>query len=349
MHAQNALSSTRTQDLRCVPIRDEGDHYRGRQSGSARLSEITEPGRIRRVQAGEPDCKLELRYAAVDGADSKNFVGVEHEIGIDSITPVRHLSGGSEAAGGIILADEGEGVQEISGAAEGRRVGIDLGHVDLVLPRGEIQDYIHVGPVNFARRENTAALVLVPQIGRRPGEHVCTGSAGQRVAIRPATEGVVAATTVQRVVAAAALQEVVIPEAQERVVAKVTLERVGTIVAKQAVVVFGAVELLNADQLVTLGVTARSGAPKEVHRYAGRGVGVDRPINAPAAIEGIGAGAACEVIVASKSGQYVVIGVAGQLIAPPRADEVLDAPEYVALRRAPVSEPGVQVDCHAIR
>src|SRR5262249_25064171 len=160
---------------------------------------------------------------------------------------------------------------------------------------------------------------------------------------------VVAATAVQRVEADVALQVVVVAEAQERIVALITLERVGAIVAKQTIVVFGAVEALNADQLITLGITARSGAPKEAHRYAFRGVGVDRPINAPTAIKGVGAGPALDVVVAPKSGQYVVIAVAGEIIVPPRAGDVFDADEYVAFRCAPVPLSRVQVDCHAAR
>jgi hypothetical protein len=54
--------------------------------------------------------------------------------------------------------------------------------------------------------------------------------------------------------------------------------------------VIGAGEVLNADKLITLGVTARSGTtPKEVHRYAGRRAVVDRLINAPTAIKYVGA------------------------------------------------------------
>src|SRR5262245_23623562 len=136
-----------------------------------------EPGHIRRVQAGEPDCELEVRYAAVD---SETLISVEHEIGIRSITAVSHLSGGSEAAGGIVFADEIEG----DGIVRVASYGIDQVHVDLVaLRRIEIQDGIDVRPVNFARRENTAAI-----IGFRPTEHVCTGSAGQGVAVFAAPE-----------------------------------------------------------------------------------------------------------------------------------------------------------------
>src|SRR5262245_35541967 len=84
--------------------------------------QMNEPRRIRRVLPGEPDCELVFRYAAVE---SENSVGVEQEVGIGSTNGVSHLSRGGKAADGVILADEGEGVQEISGAAEGCRVGID--------------------------------------------------------------------------------------------------------------------------------------------------------------------------------------------------------------------------------
>src|SRR5262245_49019844 len=141
---------------------------------------MDEPGRIRRVLPGEPNCELVVRLVAVDSGDSERFIGVEHKIGIRAITDVSHLSGGSEAAGGVIFADEGKGI--IGPRDEGSfRVSIDPAHVDLVLPRGEILDRIHVRPINVARRENTAALIFALMI-KRPDESVATGSAGQVVA-----------------------------------------------------------------------------------------------------------------------------------------------------------------------
>src|SRR5262245_14679911 len=124
--------------------------------------QINEPGRIRRVLTGEPDCELVVRLDAVDSGDGERFVGVEDKIGIRAITDVSRLSGGSEAASGVIFADEGEGVADVIVWAAGKVycVGIDREHVDLVLSRGEIQDRIHVRPVNVTRRENTAALII---------------------------------------------------------------------------------------------------------------------------------------------------------------------------------------------
>src|SRR5215475_3427821 len=109
---------------------------------------MDEPGRIRRVLPVEPNCELVLHYAAVE---SENTVGVEQEICIDSIINVSHLAGGSEPASAV-LADEGKGVDVVIVWAVGQVycVGIDASHVDLVLSRGEIQDRIHVRPVNVA-------------------------------------------------------------------------------------------------------------------------------------------------------------------------------------------------------
>src|SRR5262245_7365945 len=108
----------------------------------------------------------------------------------------------------------------------------------------------------------------------------------------------------------------------------VTVESVGAVVPKQAIVEFRAVEAINVDKLVALGVAARSRTPKEVYRYADRGVEVARLIITPAAIERVGAGATFEDVVPSKSGQYVGIAVANKDIVPEqRAGDVFDAVE----------------------
>src|SRR5262249_36326502 len=88
--------------------------------------QMTEPRRIRSVLPSDPDCELEIRLSVVD---SENVVRIEQQVSIGLITDVSHLSGGSEAAGSKIFADEGEILISFSANC---LVGIDGLHVDAV-------------------------------------------------------------------------------------------------------------------------------------------------------------------------------------------------------------------------
>ena len=81
-----------------------------------------------------------------------------------------------------------------------------------------------------------------------------------------------------------------------------SIEEVGVVVPKQAVVVTGAAEVLDAVELIALGVTARSGVPEQRDHHPGRGLGVHRRIDAATTVEGVGAGTALQAVVAPPPG-----------------------------------------------
>jgi hypothetical protein len=102
---------------------------------AARPLQIKEPGLVRRVLPGEPDCELEVHETAVDRID---IVIVEEEVGLvrRRIIDVSHLPGGGEAAVGIIFADEDVTVINDPG-------GIEVIYFDAVTLRiVEVQDQV---------------------------------------------------------------------------------------------------------------------------------------------------------------------------------------------------------------
>src|SRR5262249_32093695 len=151
----------------------------------------------------------------------------------------------------------------------------------------------------------------------------------------PAIEDVVAIAAVERIVAPElprpniAQEDIGAAETQKHVVAARAEKRIGTMVSEQVIVVTGAAQVLDADKLIPLGVTAGSGMPEEADRYAIRGAAVSGVIGAPAAIENVGTAATLKDVIAPAPGQHVVVGVAPEIIGEQRAVKVLDAVESV--------------------
>jgi hypothetical protein len=161
-----------------------------RKDTSARPLQIKEPGLVRRVLPGEPDCELEVHETAVDRMD---IVIVEEEPSLvrRHIIDVSQLLGSGEAAVGVIFADEGVTVINDPG-------GIEVIYFDAVTLRiVEVQDQVCVREVDGpCPREVTSAVVLAEEVRLQPDERVCIGSAEQGVAIWAVSKCVVAATAV---------------------------------------------------------------------------------------------------------------------------------------------------------
>ena len=181
---------------------------------------------------------------------------------------------------------------------------------------------------------------------------------GHRIAHVVDDVGVVAGTADQAVGAGAAVEIVVAVQAPEHV---------GQAVAAQVIGVGRAGEVLDADELIALGVAALADREQALEHDddAGRRLLIGRRVVAGTAVEKVGAGAAGERVVAVaavklvsaaealedvvvvQATQHVVAVVADEAIVMVRAGHVLDADEHVALRGAVKSLSRCQVDDHS--
>ena len=197
---------------------------------------------------------------------------------------------------------------------------------------------------------------------RAANEGVCTRAAVEAIVVRSSVEGVVVRAAVEPVVALAAV---------EGVRARAAREHIGAGVANKRIVVVGALENLDADKGVALGVAPSAHAGGEAHLHRGIGASVRcgvlmRPIIVPidkvsqeftatAAFKGIGALAADEEVdvypalqpvISRATLEHIGAGVADERIVVVGALENLDADEGVALGVAPSAHAGGEVHLH---
>src|SRR5262245_40750246 len=106
-------------------------------------------------------------------------------------------------------------------------------------------------------------------VDERNGDAGARGVVGRRIGAETAVEEVGAAAALERVAVVLAEQAVVAAETDEEVVAVEAAQLVGAAVAAELVVMSGAGEVLDADERVALGFTARARAQRErdVHAF----------------------------------------------------------------------------------
>ena len=164
-----------------------------------------------------------------------------------------------------------------------------------------------------------------------------------------------------KVNAAATDQRVGAKSARERVRTRPAIDQVVAGVAQQAVRLTRANDVLDVGEMVSGSITAGRAASRQADRDGGRarivkGIDADAAIKAvgarPArkrvvggfAIQRVGADPACQTIVAGATVQQVGIVVTRQPVIGPRAGDVGDARQDIALRVAAGTRPGRQVD-----
>ncbi len=183
--------------------------------------------------------------------------------------------------------------------------------------------------------------------------------AGQRVALGVAA-GAGAGQQVDRhrrrrtlivgvVRAVAAVQDIGPGPAVEPVVAGGAGQRIGAAAAGQPVGEGRAVEILDRDEGVALGVAARAGPAGQVDLHGrGRGVVIDR-VDAEVAIENISAAIAGERVIPVPARKEIVPEIAEQGVVEGRAGEILDPEIDVALGIVELALAGGQAGGHGAR
>ena len=156
-------------------------------------------------------------------------------------------------------------------------------------------------------------------------------TAVEHVIAAEALEHIGAVPAVQRVVILAAPQAVGAAVAVERVFSAPAVERVVAVVAGQGIRVGGADENLDVVEVVALGVAALADTGRQRDEDPRRRSLVGHRIDALAAVHLVGAGAADQIVVAFHAPQQVVFSIPVELVVIPRALQVLDIDEDVAL------------------